>query len=1658
MIWLGYIILIAGFVSSFILGFILIKLLLRREKESQLLTAIVSSLTLSLGLCVLLIIPVDINNANSLTVKGILKEVFVLIPFAYCYYEEGGDESISVAARICNSLKYTIVGVIIVIIIIIVGIFVQAKPRGSLDKTLIKQLFDTLNRGDSMIIMIISILMLIGVPFNICYSSSGINILALSIINVCHFNDLVTKSGAKTQKKKVLHNQYIAEEEEESHTRKGYSKMQDKQNVYRDVIDNESETKSNKLKNCCSTLFLPLRIILGVLFIAMMIFFIIGLVYGSTSRLRLIITKKSFQLQDTGNPFDLLFVSLSSVFPIDWIFIIGFLVFILISSMLTFFTVGIGCPCCKPLFRIRIRRSRQQGVLIFSALILFICFSFLSYIPYMCPQYSYFGSQSYMEQVIPEPEPESPIEQTNQNSINQDSLFGMIENNVIQSAQQPINQINNNKDIIKSIILGDEEENITKKVLCNINHTNITEMIETNQGLAMSTGSLQTSEVKRPTLGQYLDGRPPGKTHHRYCNSSVSAFIYSIPVYLLDIQMKKDKRDSERKQPKMRSIDDFNIEETIGYGSFSSVIKVVFKGNNKLYAIKKLTKSKLVKVQMERTVYIERDILNKCKHSFILKFFGNFQDDEFLYFVLELCRFDLSKLVQKPLHIEVVRFYAAEIVEAIEHLHSKGVIHRDLKPENIFIAIDGHIRLADFGSAIIVGSEEYIQEHSQQPKKSKQLIGTPLYVSPEVIHNEPATEKSDLWAMGLIFFFLLAGRQLFSGQTQFILLQNIVKATYQLPVGFDEGARDLLSKLIVVDPNQRISIEEIKMHKFFAGTNWSTLHLQTPPINATFQNTSPQNQQQQTISPPKHNDISQVASSVLSNSLIRQQRRASQIAEAAESVFGVESITYAQARQRRSSSVTRILSNGTIEDQNLMNISAQSPKQERNNSQISNEQASAVVAAQAASLAAGRGRRGTIGLSASTSMGNHLSASVSGEKQEQNVKMMLPGLQQIRLLGKAAAEAEQIAVDAMDDDSSQSQARKRSSIAMHPFASSEGALFSPDLQTLNNTANNDKLFIQRNGQLTGQNEQQKEMVKLPVGENEYNPFENETSVDVPRAGEPMQSNRQNGDLVFNEENTDNPFQQLKGQRGIEMQNILAIVNRSDVLQQQEQGQQGRRRESSNIQGRRRSGIEVDIDANDIANFQNWIQCAINDGENDEIAQYNQQYQERALLQQRQEQEQKENRKKLLAERKAKKKQERDRQEQIRDEKRRKKLKRKDALLLGPDFQQDWDQAMSEINTRKVYDPNNWLYLDDCSSRSSQSEDDVASLSSSPETEEYKKEIRRRDRIKKRQQIKINKEMKRKKNLGKKGASEQYNSKTGIDVEDEEDEEDDDIVDDFDLFVQQNSDSINEGENSQINFSSLTDTSSYDSSDEKEAHFNGLLKYINTHKQELENQESYLYCVDNAMQVDIVKQKFTGKERRRHNNSSLNKTIRTSNRPIFKSQALFFSPLTGLSRPRSKSPNKNKKSPSPDHDQLHKKDTDKMYPHWTINIHDGESIIQKGFVDVWLKQGKKVRLMVLTSLNRCMLFDPKTNQLTGEIVLGTQVWAEAYDAVRLVVHTKLSNVVIDDPTKKDAMAWAENLNRATVAVTNSFSPQKRPQTMVQSSSAQHTNYNSGRHSK
>ncbi|KAK2943906.1 putative 3-phosphoinositide-dependent protein kinase 1 [Blattamonas nauphoetae] len=277
---------------------------------------------------------------------------------------------------------------------------------------------------------------------------------------------------------------------------------------------------------------------------------------------------------------------------------------------------------------------------------------------------------------------------------------------------------------------------------------------------------------------------------------------------------------------------DFNFEETIGFGSFSSVFKAVNKKTGKLVAIKQISKSHIIKNKMEKTVYTERDVLRKYPHPLILHFYGNYQDNESLYFVLELCKTDMSKYVsQKALHIEVARFFTAELLQALEHLHTNGVVHRDLKPENIFLATDGHIRVADFGSALIRGSEQEKEEMGN--KKGREMVGTPLYVSPEVIKNEMATEQSDLWAFGLILFYLIAGHPLFSGATQFLLFNHILKANYTIPPGFDETAADLVRKLVVLNPSDRLTINQIKQHPFFTTSTipWDTIHLTNPPIH-----------------------------------------------------------------------------------------------------------------------------------------------------------------------------------------------------------------------------------------------------------------------------------------------------------------------------------------------------------------------------------------------------------------------------------------------------------------------------------------------------------------------------------------------------------------------------------------------------------------------------------------------------------------------------------------------------------------------------------------------------------------------------------------------------------------------------------------------------------
>ncbi|KAF1776899.1 Protein kinase, ATP binding site [Phytophthora cactorum] len=149
-------------------------------------------------------------------------------------------------------------------------------------------------------------------------------------------------------------------------------------------------------------------------------------------------------------------------------------------------------------------------------------------------------------------------------------------------------------------------------------------------------------------------------------------------------------------------LEDFTLIRVIGKGSFGKVTLVRKKNNSKVFAMKILTKSHLLKRKQVEHTKTERRVLSVASHPFIVGLHYAFQTEAKLYFVLDYCPggelfFHLSRMGK--FDEEMARFYAAELVVALEHLHSLGVVYRDLKPENILLDEMGHIKLADFGLA-----------------------------------------------------------------------------------------------------------------------------------------------------------------------------------------------------------------------------------------------------------------------------------------------------------------------------------------------------------------------------------------------------------------------------------------------------------------------------------------------------------------------------------------------------------------------------------------------------------------------------------------------------------------------------------------------------------------------------------------------------------------------------------------------------------------------------------------------------------------------------------------------------------------------------------------------------------------------------------------------
>jgi 3-phosphoinositide dependent protein kinase-1 len=294
-----------------------------------------------------------------------------------------------------------------------------------------------------------------------------------------------------------------------------------------------------------------------------------------------------------------------------------------------------------------------------------------------------------------------------------------------------------------------------------------------------------------------------------------------------------------------KGVKDFIFGQTLGEGSYSTVLAATDRQTLKEYAIKVLDKRHIIKEKKVKYVNIEKDTLNRLTdHPGVVRLYYTFQDERSLYFVLDLASGGELLGVLKRMTTfdeECTRFYGAQILDTIEYMHRRGVIHRDLKPENVLLDDKMHVKITDFGTAKILGMPENssgdatFQSDGADDNRASSFVGTAEYVSPELLTDKNACKASDLWAFGCIIYQLLAGRPPFKAANEYQTFQKIVALDYQFPRGFPEVAQDLVERLLVLDPQRRLTIEHIKNHPFFEGITWGrSLWQQKAPRLKTY--------------------------------------------------------------------------------------------------------------------------------------------------------------------------------------------------------------------------------------------------------------------------------------------------------------------------------------------------------------------------------------------------------------------------------------------------------------------------------------------------------------------------------------------------------------------------------------------------------------------------------------------------------------------------------------------------------------------------------------------------------------------------------------------------------------------------------------------------------
>nr|AML77164.1 putative LOV domain-containing protein [Pogostemon sp. BC-2016] len=302
----------------------------------------------------------------------------------------------------------------------------------------------------------------------------------------------------------------------------------------------------------------------------------------------------------------------------------------------------------------------------------------------------------------------------------------------------------------------------------------------------------------------------------------------------------------------------FKPIKPLGSGDTGSVHLVELCGTGQHFAMKAMDKGIMLNRNKVHRACAEREILDMLDHPFLPALYASFQTKTHICLITDYCPGGelfllLDRQPTKVLKEDAVRFYAAEVIVALEYLHCQGIIYRDLKPENVLLQNNGHVALTDFDLSCLTSCKPQLlipeinekkkhQKTQQAPifmaepmRASNSFVGTEEYIAPEIIAGAGHTSAVDWWALGILLYEMLYGYTPFRGKTRQKTFANILHKDLKFPRSKEVSlqAKQLMYRLLHRDPKNRLGsregANEVKQHPFFRGINWALVRCMSPP-------------------------------------------------------------------------------------------------------------------------------------------------------------------------------------------------------------------------------------------------------------------------------------------------------------------------------------------------------------------------------------------------------------------------------------------------------------------------------------------------------------------------------------------------------------------------------------------------------------------------------------------------------------------------------------------------------------------------------------------------------------------------------------------------------------------------------------------------------------